>query len=1760
MATIEERIDELLSKDIASLSSDQIISIITGESTPQVYVDPQSEEGFNSEADKIGKDVDDLIKSLEPKDPPIPMEEIEKLSCDFEGDELYSEVLLESLKSKDKDLYNLLLNSPDFLEDKEIESIDIGIKTEIPSINKNKASSNTNANTNAKKGRSSNGITKFLNSKNPKLLESLNESLFDKIDPFLFGKPTNAGSKKKRDLNILGFKVPLEFITANGKILHVKLVGPDITIQQAEERVKKSSEAQRKNLKDCETKDVNEKEGAGSNSSTDSSNNQKVNVGGILPNDYETEKYKDYDYDFIRDKKTGEANEDPAIEDDNCNVIAEDPITGDPIVTKESIEGILDEFCDPEPSDLSGLDIELNTGAGSDINSNEEKENEDAQVSEDFSEAQINEIEGCLDSTIVKYEKIDKRTLELARWKNIEKNLEEINYHYEIVWEYQKTLYEEWTGRLSGNQTQTGDGSNLDLAISILTYTDIIRETEREVFFATEDYNTTKKLFLENNNIFTENIFLFTIPETEVSSVELETLFEIKINNDISPINYDQEKQLWPIQDGVNKFISLVENIRFIIIKGSQIDLLNKKIQENTDLRGADIESLENKLGITINIDDLEKAFKDASNWIPYSGFTTERDYAQEIFQSDSFSNNNNNPYRGYGYEFKNLLSKFSVRFSNVAFDYDDVELKMKLSFFTDIGNPLPYKQKQKPNKISLKGTPQPIFKTVSEPDVERIKLGNEYAGNGGLLVNYPKDYFNGNRFLTLKNYKQGEKDIADFYDFINDIISTGKSKTTIVNEIKTKRGILYAQLIEKSASNWLFFTPEERGDNDARNPANLRPASFTAEGEPTPVFVDFWSNYKTKWNEKYLQNKGAFINPEIEKIKVEARKAGLAMGRTVNTDDIRGIRIVENYFDIQKKYEQIQELLLVSAQKIAEIEEAIKPENIEKEFASISCGAGVDPNLSIECPPKCCGAAGSDFKTENFLLSTPPGSDCPSIFSKCWMKQFTKHLTLVGLLPYPNGLPPIENTAFFLGGGPSVRLGFKYWPVGYLPPAFIPLPVPNPVDGQPYIRIPLPMIWTIIDPIVIPLPLNLGTLIIFIPFIGGFMPTPLFFIKENVNGTSFFLTGLRGPRFIPRKSDPKINDPTEKIKQAISFGFPDKLVPLPGFGSDNIDSLPRILEDIKSNITKIMDNIPPPSNLEPLRTLQEKELSIKNSISSKIKDYNKKAALLDDPEPNLDGERNQLNSIIAERKSVLAKIISNYISKGVPNPKTISYPKDKDNLKIDIPGKVKSIIDLAQQKSSLVPLKPPPTIDMKDYFKDILKNTKIPTPSEYDLENENVSNNNRIVVKVNQDPRNMNEEEFKAFTKKVKQPCIEFTKYMVSGNGASVIKEKRKGAFSSLEFTQFQGIFQFPDPTVLDPPPGGLSFSKIPNPLVDQVTKVMTNGISSAPFKPSDFTKYVRSDENGNPVVALRVKDIKKIVSSKIGLSKKKAGEADRPMDQINSLVTNFPFPAGPLASSQALGQSFGSAIALFEIPTAFPVKQDQISQSPLAGGLVQIAIPGAVIKQFLSKAVEELLKKGDGFDKYFPEINDPNSTKFTNLDPNDIQKMVRTMMEDFLNPDSTSIPDFLKITQIPILPKSRPTDVLEQVLIGLGVPPPARIVYSLIWKYFKGLPKSPLPEEVTKPIFDAAAKILTKMPWPIVVLLGRNVLNIINPIAMSDDLPAWRRMSLKNAYYVVYLDEFLRSAADVSGLFKFFFGDPVYPIPELPSELQKTFNVKKY
>jgi hypothetical protein len=336
--------------------------------------------------------------------------------------------------------------------------------------------------------------------------------------------------------------------------------------------------------------------------------------------------------------------------------------------------------------------------------------------------------------------------------------------------------------------------------------------------------------------------------------------------------------------------------------------------------------------------------------------------------------------------------------------------------------------------------------------------------------------------------------------------------------------------------------------------------------------------------------------------------------------------------------------------------------------------------------------------------------------------------------------------------------------------------------------------------------------------------------------------------------------------------------------------------------------------------------------------------------------------------------------------------------------------------------------------------------------------------------------------------------------------------------------------------------------------------GMSKAVYRREDFSRYVRY-EGENPLLVIRVKDLKKLIAKKIGLSRRGPFDPERPLDKEEPQISKFPHPEGPLCCLESINGSFGNAISAFEIPTVFPPKSDQVTQTQGLGGIPQITIPGSVIKSFVVNVIDKGLDTGL-LEQLFPDIDDINSPKFINLQPSDIQKIVRNMIRENFNPESPNIPEFLNAAKIPVIPPARPTDIVEQALIGMGAPPPARIVYSLFWKYFKGVPKTPLGEIIVRPAMDLSANILTKIPWPLTVLLGRNLVNLINPIVMSDDHPSWRRMSLKNVYYVVYIDEFLRSAADVSGLFKFFLGssDLTYPLPELKSELDKAFNTKKY
>jgi len=1768
---IGSRIDRLMDMDFSSITSEQVIGIIAGgsltiddqarsvitgenlttgdEALNLPYDDIQTKEGFERELGRTQKDVDSVIESLKPGPPPIPMERIEELACNYEGDQLYSAIILETLKNDEPTLYDSLINSDEFKNDSPVTESDIGVSVtninldavvgksgSISGIESRRGSSDIT------RGRSSSGITKYLRDKNPELLDRINERIFDNLDPIIVGKPSNSGAKKKRKLNVLGFKIPLVFIMAGTRIVHVKIGGEEISFDKLIKKINKLLKDQYANAKPCDfNKSLDLRDFSRGARNNELDEEEEINLDEII----DVGTFDEFDGNFYPD------GDDPVQINDDCFAgIPEDPITGDPIATKQKFEQITEEFCDPiEESDIPQSPLE-----------------DPIEVPDPVTEdVDVEAIEGCLNAALQKTDQLQDEIKKLSRWQSIERSLEEILYHYEAIYEYHKTLASEW--KKNASDGTVGANSDLGIAIQALTYRDQLSNYSEQILQEQGDYSNDKKDFLGAFKIFNDKIFNINIAVLDLTEKELKKFIKEGIDRNNEIIIYDDSNSSWPISTAVTIISSNKDIIRDYLLKKRFIDKLKSDFSETKNLLQASLDKLSERKKKTVNIQDLEKLFTpdkiDLSD--PYGQGEDTLSEANRVLK---------------GHKFLDLLKEFSVRYET-DISKSRGELIIKLSLPTDYGNPIPYIETEKPAKFSLKGSTESTV-TVNIPDLPLIRLGNEYANNGGLLAGRIPSFLISYQSLKINNLIRGQKDVADFYDFLEKIIDTDDSKESIIKDIVEDRGILYGELIEKSSSNWLFFSAAERGDNNSRDPAKLRPAGFTDEGDPNPVFVEFNSNFKPKWDAKYRQAKNIHIVPAIDKLKKEARKAATSLAEALSKNEAVGIRIFENYFDVKKKYEDIQETMLFAAQKIAELNDSISPEGIEKKFSGIDCGAGSrrgpsgrgnaaagagggaeasgsDPE---NCPPPCCGKAGSDFKTPNYLKSCPPSSDCPTIFQRCWWQQFCKDVTKVGLMPFPNGLPPIEKKEFFLVGGPSVRLGLKYWPVGYLPPAFIPIPIPNPVDGAPYIRIPLPMIWTIIKPILIPLPFNLGLMVIFIPFIGGFMPTPLVYIKEFLTGGSFFLTGLRGPRFIPRKSDPKIKDPFEKIKQMLTYGIPDNLLPLPGFGKDNLDSKDRVLEDLKANLSKIMDTITPPGNMQGVRDLQTKELALKNQIFDKVRQYENQFALDDNIKfPDLTTDVATLNSIVGERKIVLRNTIKTYLKNSIPTPKDIYFPKGKSRLKIDISGILRSMRILKEMKTSLVPIKCPNFIDFKEEMREALKLMKIVCPPRYAIENLDVANSSKLFLRKSGDPRFMTDDEFKELVRPIRRASIIITAVILWGNKISTIKKLREGIFSIIDLGEYEGEITFPPVKITNSAPIKLKLFKRRDPEIKDMMERIIKGLARTEYTIDDFVKYVRYNGE-DPSVIIRVKDLKKIISRKLGLSAISQFDPVRPLDAEEPLISRYPYPKGTLACLESLNGKFGNAVAAFEFPVKFPPKQDSFLQIPGLGGVIQIKIKGKDIKSVLIDLLDKAMENGV-LEANIPEINDPFSTRFTDLGPLDIQKISKNIITNLINPNAENLPPIFNILNKKILPNARPTDIIEQALIGLGSPPFARMPQGNFWEYYKSQPKTPLSDLVVFPKLKASADVISKLPWPLTILMGRGVLNLLNPMLMNDDHPVWRRMSLRNSYYVAYIDEFLRSAADVSGLFKFFFGslsDPAYPIKELKSEIKTAWNEKKF
>jgi hypothetical protein len=108
------------------------------------------------------------------------------------------------------------------------------------------------------------------------------------------------------------------------------------------------------------------------------------------------------------------------------------------------------------------------------------------------------------------------------------------------------------------------------------------------------------------------------------------------------------------------------------------------------------------------------------------------------------------------------------------------------------------------------------------------------------------------------------------------------------------------------------------------------------------------------------------------------------------------------------------------------------------------------------------------------------------------------------------------------------------------------------------------------------------------------------------------------------------------------------------------------------------------------------------------------------------------------------------------------------DKLKIDIPGVTKSLRSLREMKSSLAPISCPNYINFKDEIREVLKLIRIVCPPEYSLENSGIANSSNIFLRKNNDPRNMNRDEFSELVNTVRDASLKIAKVILDGNKLS--------------------------------------------------------------------------------------------------------------------------------------------------------------------------------------------------------------------------------------------------------------------------------------------------------------------------------------------------------------------------------------------------------
>jgi hypothetical protein len=1040
-------------------------------------------------------------------------------------------------------------------------------------------------------------------------------------------------------------------------------------------------------------------------------------------------------------------------------------------------------------------------------------------------------------------------------------------------------------------------------------------------------------------------------------------------------------------------------------------------------------------------------------------------------------------------------------------------------------------------------------------------------------------------RTLLLKNNPLLKK-----YSFFNSVTGV-KIKNNQVNQDYTPTGKIYTEyynLFSDPINN--FFSLDERGLTDSA--ALLDPVLRDSQSQTKiengkeyyirnqQTLQDFYKDFETRLEERKTQIRSQKIETNLNAISSTLEQLAsmeiqllLSLGKVnvQTTDQNSELKTIvsavndTNSSMMTKKLELDEEI-----ERLRLRADEIKPEpaKVKKLLQQTNPECFGSPETA-DIEPLGCRDALKFAGTDPFFEKIGETSNVayPNQGQLCYWLEFSKIATLMGLLPLP-----------------QTPASLRYWPVGLLI-----------VTPATLIKVPLPIVWV---PLFV-LPTPMGQFVLFLT-INGICITPMVLFNSSSGKKKFILSlkgaskeigeqldsektfsklislplgavaAAEKAKIIAKQAkDGKFYNLTEAEKQSLAFkkkiiennlseasqsGDEGRVLKLNKNLADiEAENLPKnpsviaaelmdkpetakdLLEKAKRNIFKNMNDLGNPA-IPSLDSLKSELAKNKQSLSTQkyealkngnIEEYKKKSEELKNADVPYD-----------KKIEAFTKDILNYVDRikipGVKYPSDISKIEPKLNPIISLKNQVEDLVannstgklhvkqlsvksklslHLIKAKEEILAVAPTQSFNIEtqsQVFKDFLKVcvTKLiesasgiggGLPSEDDVAEELALDDKLQSAQTD------------AEKKEIKNKLI------LKKKQNSRVQDKLK---DGEEFSKGSGFISSLAASVISfnpfdvgaiPKTPGLDSIGIP-PVLSVVQNTLFLAIDSLPT--SELIKLT----GGNSVISVNdaISTCFNLISTKL------------PNTNLPQIPLNIPAVTTALSAPLALTSEIKApipALAPFSVPAQIPVNLE-------------------LLKEPIKEAIKIAISK-------IPADSESNPLKnIETINSNDLKAFLTSTIESVILKYEPTLAAITKPLEFAKSSNGVSLNVIEAAQFKV---PPYGPIEEVAFNV-KALAKAAIPKSMTIPTVDVdLLKEVVKRAKPVLEPLStpplsyliaatagltetKDALRNLHPVLQNDDLPPWERLSSKNILFLLFLDDFIKTAADQTGFFRNF------------------------